>query len=180
MRPTYFSAASVGELAMPTVALKRHVIVDYGLQLGHVGIEMRLELVMKPKVLTPLLITVVLAACNAEYNPTVVVDNSKVEDMAQYNIDREQCVSLAKTIDLNSEAATKALAGAAVGGVAVAGVATALVGAVFTPALPFIAGGAALGGGAMGSQVSAKEAKQRNKIFGECMRERGYRAYVPD
>ena len=40
MRPTYFSAASMGELAMPKVALKRHVIVDYGLQLGHVGINM--------------------------------------------------------------------------------------------------------------------------------------------
>ena len=68
---------------------------------------------MNLKAFKPLLITTVLAACNAEYNPTVVVDNSKVEDMAQYNVDREQCVALAKTIDLDSEAATKALAGAA-------------------------------------------------------------------
>ncbi len=35
MRPTYFSAASMGELAMPTAALKRHVIVAYGVELGH-------------------------------------------------------------------------------------------------------------------------------------------------
>jgi len=35
MRPTYFSAASMGELAMPTAALEGHVIVAYVLQLGH-------------------------------------------------------------------------------------------------------------------------------------------------
>ena len=135
---------------------------------------------MKISYVSPILIACILSACSSEYNPSVVVDNSKIEDLDQYNIDRDQCVSLAKTIDLDSEAATKALAGAAAGGVAVAGVATALVGAVFTPALPFIAGGAALGGGAMGTRVTAKESKQRNKVFGECMRERGYRAYVPD
>ena len=35
MRPTYFSAASMGELGMPTAALEGHVVVAYVLQLGH-------------------------------------------------------------------------------------------------------------------------------------------------
>ena len=121
-----------------------------------------------------------LAGCGGEYDPTVVVDNSQVSDMKKYNSDLEQCKGLAKTIDLTSEAATKALAGAAAGGVAVAGVATAVAGAVFLPAVPFILAGSALGGGAWGASISAKETKQRNKIFGSCMRDRGYKAYVPD
>jgi|TARA_B110000503_G_scaffold96485_1_gene145072 ABC-type Na+ efflux pump permease subunit len=124
-------------------------------------------------------IVLFLSACGGKYEPTVVVDNSKVSNIAKYNEDKDQCVTLAKTIDLNSEAALKAFGGAAAGGIAVAGVATAVAGAVFLPALPFIAAGSLLGGGAMGAGVSAKEKKQRNQIFGECMRERGYRAYVP-
>ena len=110
----------------------------------------------------------------------IVFHISQVEDMEQYNQDLDQCTQLAITIDLDSEAAIKSLAGAAAGGVAVAGIATAVAGAVFLPALPFIAAGAALGGGALGAGVSAKEKKQRNQIFGNCMRDRGYRAYIPD
>jgi len=106
-----------------------------------------------------------LTGCGGKYEPTVVVDNSEVTDMRKYNINLEQCKGLAQTIDLNSEAATKALAGAAAGGVAVAGVATAVAGAVFLPAVPFILAGSALGGSAWGASVSAKETKQRNKIF---------------
>ena len=121
-----------------------------------------------------------LAGCGGEYDPTVVVDNTQVKDMKKYNSDLAQCKGLAKTIDLNSEVAVKALAGAAAGGVAVAGVATAVAGAVFLPAVPFIVAGSALGGGAWGASISAKEAKQRNKIFGSCMRDRGYQAYIPD
>ena len=125
--------------------------------------------------------SLVLSACGGGgYSPDVVVDTSKVDDLAKYNSDKNQCASLATNIDLNSEAATKALAGAAAGGVAVAGAATAVAGAVFAPALPFIAAGALLGGGALGAGVSAKEKKQRNKIFGLCMRDRGYRSYIPD
>ena len=121
-----------------------------------------------------------LSSCASEYKPSVVIDNSQVEDMGQYNQDLDQCTQLAITIDLDSEAAIKSLAGAAAGGVAVAGIETAVAGAVLLPALPFIAAGAVLGGGALGAGVSAKEKKQRNKIFGNCMRDRGYRAYIPD
>jgi len=115
-----------------------------------------------------------LAGCRGEYDPTVV-DNSQVSDMKKYNIDLEQCKGLAKTIDLRSEGATKALAGAEAGGVA-----TAVAGAVFLPAIPFILAGSALGGGAWVASIGAKKTKQRNKIFGSCMRDRGYKAYVPD
>jgi len=128
-----------------------------------------------------LAISLTISACGGgAYKPDVIVDTSKVDDMGKYRSDKDQCGSLASTIDLNSEAAGKALAGAATGGVAVAGIATAVSGAVFLPALPFIAAGALLGGGALGASVSAKEKKQRNKIFGLCMRDRGYRSYIPD
>ena len=53
-----------------------------------------------------------LAGCGGEYDPTVVVDNTQVKDMKKYNSDLAQCKGLAKTIDLNSEVAVKALAGA--------------------------------------------------------------------
>ena len=121
-----------------------------------------------------------LAGCGGKYEPTVVVDNSEVTDMREYNINLEQCKGLAQTINLNSEAATKALAGAAAGGMAIAGVATAVAGALFLSAMPFILAGSALGGSAWSASVSAKETKQRNKIFSSCMRDRGYKAYVPD
>ncbi|MDB2431989.1 hypothetical protein N9Y15_02460 [Alphaproteobacteria bacterium] len=129
-----------------------------------------------------LAVSLTLSACGGggEYKPDVVVDTSKVDNLAKYNEDKQQCGSLASSIDLTSEAAGKALAGAATGGVAVAGIATAVSGAVFLPALPFIAAGSLLGGGALGASVSAKEKKQRNKIFGLCMRDRGYRAYIPE
>ena len=86
----------------------------------------------------------ILSSCaTGEYDPQVVVDTSKVENLEQYKIDKAQCTKLASTIDLNTEAASKALAGGAAGGLAVAGVATAVAGAVFLPALPFIAAGTA-------------------------------------
>ena len=127
------------------------------------------------------LVCVLVTGCaGSSYNPEVVVDTSKVKDLAKYKEDKAQCIALAKNIDLNSEAATKALAGAAAGGVAVAGVATAVAGAVFLPALPFIAAGTALGGGAMGYGVKAKERRKRDAILGECLRDRGYTAYTGD
>jgi len=135
---------------------------------------------MKNSIFSAVIGTILLVGCSEEYEPTVVVDNSQVSDMKKYNTDLEQCKGLAKTIDLKSEAALKSLAGATAGGMAVAGVATAVAGAVFLPAMPFIVAGSALGGGVMGAGISAKEAKQRNKIFGSCMRDRGYKSYIPD
>ena len=123
----------------------------------------------------------ILSSCaTGEYDPQVVVDTSKVENLEQYKIDKAQCTKLASTIDLNTEAASKALAGGAAGGLAVAGVATAVAGAVFLPALPFIAAGTAAGGGALGYSVKAKERKKRDKILGNCLRDRGYVSYTGD
>ena len=102
----------------------------------------------------------------------------KVKDLNKYKEDKAQCMKMASSIDLTSEAATKALAGGAAGGVAVAGVATAVAGAVFLPAMPFIAAGTALGSGAMGYSVKAKARKKRDLILGQCLRDRGYIAYT--
>ena len=125
-----------------------------------------------------ILFSFILTNCATSYNPEVVVDTSKVKDLNKYKEDKAQCMKMASSIDLTSEAATKSLARGAAGGVAVAGVATAVAGAVFLPAMPFIAAGTALGSGAMGYSVKAKERKKRDLILGQCLRDRGYIAYT--
>ena len=55
----------------------------------------------------------------------------------------------------------------------------AVAGGLFPPAIPFIAAGA-LGAGAGGvGYGQAKESEAREKIYAECMNQRGYRAYSP-
>ena len=118
-----------------------------------------------------ILISFILTNCATSYNPEVVVDTSKVKDLNKYKEDKAQCMKMASSIDLTSEAATKALAWGAAGGVAVAG-------AVFLPAMPFITAWTALGSGAMGYSVKAKERKKRDLILGQCLRDRGYIVYT--
>lgn len=70
-----------------------------------------------------------LSACGG-YGPTTAVDSGKVNNTAKYNEDKVRCITLAKTIDLNSEAVLKAFGRAAAGGVAVTGGAMAVAGIV--------------------------------------------------
>jgi hypothetical protein len=86
-------------------------------------------------------------------------------------------LNLAKTVDLSSEKATKALAGAAIGAAAVAGFATAIAGAVFAPAIPFMIAGGAAAGGLWGNKVSEEEKRARESILLQCLDVKGYKVY---
>jgi len=120
-----------------------------------------------------------LSACGG-FKPNVIIDASKVDDKKKYNAEVKECTDLAVQIDLSSETALAALGAAAVGGTAVAGIAAVVSGAVFAPAIPFIAAGTIIGGSAAGVGMSSKEKRQRNRIYGLCMRDRGYRVYFPN
>jgi hypothetical protein len=77
-------------------------------------------------------------------------------------------LNLAKTVDLSSEKATKALAGAAIGAAAVA---------VFAPAIPFMIAGGAAAGGLWGNKVSEEEKRARESILLQCLDVKGYKVY---
>ena len=128
----------------------------------------------KGRVLISSILIICLGACSSA--PQVIVDMAEV-DKAELEKDKNECLEIAQTYDLDNEAAGKALAGAAIGGAATAGVATAVAGAVFLPALPFILAGSLAGGGLWGSQVSKKEANARQGILEDCMSKRGYEVY---
>lgn len=109
----------------------------------------------------------------------VIVDPKSIQNEAKYQADMDECHGLAKSYDLTDQTRNNALLGAAGGGIAVAGVATAVAGAVFLPALPFIAAGVAAGGLAGGGLTKSGETSAREKIWSECMKDRGYRTYAP-
>ena len=124
-----------------------------------------------------ILLVLFITSC-ASNDQFLVVDPSTVKDEKKLDVDREQCIQIAAQFDLGGEVAGKAVAGAAIGSMAVAGIATAVAGAVFAPAMPFIIAGGAAGGGIWGSKVSKEERKVRDKVLGDCMRDRGYKVYT--
>ena len=119
-----------------------------------------------------------LAAC-ASNTKQIVVDPSTIKSQRQLDLDKAECLEIAKNYDLSTETATKAVAGAVIGAGAVAGIATAVAGAVFAPAVPFIIAGGAAGGGLWGASVSKEEAEARESILNQCMESRGYKVYSP-
>ena len=124
-----------------------------------------------------MLTALIIAGCTNTSNLQVVVDPSTVVDKQKYDIDANQCIEVAKSFDLTSQAAGNATVGALATGGAVAGVATAVAGAVFWPAIPFIIAGSLLGGGIAGDRVNKKELAAREKILADCLKDRGYRVY---
>jgi len=119
-----------------------------------------------------------LTGCSSN-EPRVVTDMTKIKDRQKFKYDKEQCIKIAKEIDLSSEAAEKALGGAALGAGAVAGSAALVYGAVFAPAIPFILAGGLAGGGLADNSVSEEEEDARNSILAQCMTDRGYKVYTP-
>lgn len=130
------------------------------------------------KLYTLLFSSVLFFTSCASNNQFLVIDPSSVDDAEKLEIDRGQCIQIAAQFNLSGETAGKAIAGAAIGSVAVAGVATAVAGAIFAPAIPFILAGGAAGGGLWGSKVSKDEKLIRDKVMGDCMRDRGYKVYT--
>ena len=124
----------------------------------------------------PALAVILLAGCSGMQ---IAVDPQSIKDQEAYRKDLAECESVAKTYDLTGTTATTGLIAGAAGGTAVAGIAMAVAGGLFPPAIPFIAAGA-LGAGAGGvGYGQAKESEAREKIYAECMNQRGYRAYSP-
>jgi uncharacterized protein YcfJ len=117
-----------------------------------------------------------IVSCSST-GPKIAVDPSSIESQEKYNDDFNACLNLAKTVDLSSEKAAKAVAGAAIGAAAVAGVATAVAGAVFAPAIPFMIAGGAAAGGLWGNKVSEEEKKARESILLQCLEDKGYKVY---
>jgi hypothetical protein len=121
----------------------------------------------------------IFAGCSS--SPQVIVDQSGLSavEKARLTIDKDECIGIARTDDLDGETAGKAIAGAAIGigGSVIAGVATAVAGAVFPLAIPFIIAGKLAGGGIWGSKVSKKEAIARQAILDSCMEKRGHEVY---
>lgn len=125
----------------------------------------------------PLIILLSFFLVSCASKPQIAYDPFKINDKKQFKADETSCLEIAKTYNLNGETAVKAVAGAAIGGTLVAGIATAVAGAVFPPAIPFIVGGALTGGGLWGNKMSKEESAAREKIFVQCMRDKGYEVY---
>ena len=125
-----------------------------------------------------ILISFSLIVSCASDKPFLVVDPNSVVDEERLKVDTEQCIQIAEQYDLSGEMAGKAVAGAAIGVAAVAGVATAVAGAIFAPAIPFMIAGGAAGGGLWGSKISKEEREVRDKVLGDCMKDRGYKVYT--
>jgi len=131
---------------------------------------------MIKKIITIVATTSFLCACTSS-TPRIAVDPSSIEDQAAYDEAFNSCLSLAKTVDLNSEKAAKGVAGAALGVAVVGGVATAVAGAIFAPAIPFMIAGGLAGGGLWSNSISKEEKQAREVILLQCLSDKGYKVY---
>lgn len=124
-------------------------------------------------------VIILLVSC-ATSQSLYVIDPKTIENEAKLKVDEAECFQLAKTIELDDEKASKAVAGIALGAGGAAGAAALAFGAVFPPAIPFIAAAGALGGGLYGASASDKEKAYRTNVLQQCLEERGYKLYLPD
>ena len=124
-----------------------------------------------------LLSAVALVSACTSSAPRIAVDPASISNQAEYDEAYEGCVGLARTVDLGSEKAGKAIAGAAIGTAVVGGIATAVAGAIFAPAIPFMIAGGAAGGGLWGSSASKEEKQAREAILVQCLSDKGYKVY---
>jgi hypothetical protein len=118
-------------------------------------------------------LTVALVGCATA--PQVVVDPKSIKDVTQYEKDLAECKAVSQGYDASAATTGSALlgAGAAVG---TAALVLATGGLYLLPAGVALAGagGAAVGGGLSQN----KEGRAREKIWAECLGQRGYKAYT--
>lgn len=114
-----------------------------------------------------------MVACAS--SPQVVVDPKSIKDVFQYEKDLAECKAVSQGYDASGATTGSAVlgAGAAVG---TAALVLATGGLYLLPAgiAAAGAGGAAVGGGLSKN----KEGRAREKIWAECLTERGYKAYT--
>ena len=107
--------------------------------------------------------------------PQVIVDPKSVSDGIKFNRDMAECKAISENYDMSDATAGSAIigAGAAVG---TAALILATGGLYLLPAGVALAGG---GGAVVGGGVSkAKESQAREKIWADCLNDRGYKAYT--
>ena len=133
------------------------------------------SMINKKKVTQAVIIIFILQSCAAA--PKIAVDPSSIMDVAKYEKDLEECRAVSLNYD-NSDAAGKS---------AVLGAGGALIGAtavLATGGLYLLPGGVALvgGAGAAAGKGSADKSQNRaqEKIWANCMKDRGYKAYTSD
>lgn len=123
------------------------------------------------------LVSIVLVASitGCATGPQIVVDPQSIKDVTKYDKDLAECKAISEGYDASGATTGSALlgAGAAVG---TAALVLATGGMYLLPA-GIVAAGA--GGAAVGGGISKnKEGRAREKIWAECMAERGYKAYT--
>lgn len=125
------------------------------------------------KILIPIILTTLVSACST--SPQVIVDPKSIRDQSKYNVDMSECKSISQNYDLSGSTAGSAVLGA---GVALGTVAAILAtgGLYLLPAGVAVAGGtgAAVGGGV----TKSKESQAREKIWADCLNDRGYTVYT--
>ena len=111
-----------------------------------------------------------IASCASD-KPFLVANPYSGADQERINVDTEQCIQITEDYDFSGDKEGKAVVGVAIGTASAAGVATTIGGAVLAPAIPLI-----LAGGGLWSANISREVK--DKVFGECMANRGYEVYI--
>ena len=108
-------------------------------------------------------------------NPQIVVDPKSVSDGVKYDRDMAECKTMSENYDASAATAGSAMlgAGAAVGSAAL----ILATGGLYL--LPAGIAAAGAGGAAAGGSISkSKENQAREKIWADCMNDRGYKAYT--
>lgn len=108
-------------------------------------------------------------------SPQVIVDPNSISDAKKYESDFAECKAVSAAYDVSDATAGSATlgAGAALGTAALV---------LATGGMYLLPGGVALvggGGAAAGGSVSKnRESRAREKIWAECLTDRGYKAYT--
>ncbi len=122
-----------------------------------------------------ILATVIVGVVGCASSPQVIVDPKSISDGIKYNRDMAECKTISENYDASAATAGNAMlgAGAAVG---TAALVLATGGLYLLPAGVAIAGG---GGAAVGGGISqSRENQAREKIWADCLNDRGYKAYT--
>lgn len=117
----------------------------------------------------------ILSLVGCASNPQVIVDPKSITDGVKYNRDMAECKTMSENYDTGAANAGSAMLGAGAG-VATAALVLATGGLYLLPAGIVVAGG---GGAALGGGISqSRESQAREKIWAECLNDRGYKAYT--
>lgn len=130
------------------------------------------------KCLSPATILFLVAACSAPKEYVPIVDTTKIENPAKFDLDVAECQQVVEAVDYSDQEAVAAMKGAGAGA-AVVGTGAAVVagagGIVLAPvAIPIGIVAAATGAGISSNNVEKQEQKMRATVLNNCLKERGY------